>query len=284
MKKIFYLTAALCIAALFGACAGSGTQSESAKPAIGKERKVAVQTFTMRKHTLEESLPILKSIGVNALGCSAGQKISKKYPVAINPKLTKEQREFVRKLLADNGFVIASYGVYNPKDDADIRALFELCRDIGAPTIITEASANQLPLMNELAKKYNIRVCIHNHAKDSKRNNYYDPNVVWNMIKDYDMIYACADNGHWSRSGIRTIDGYRALHNKIDVIHFKDQKKFGNIKNENVPLGSGELGIKEVLAYLDSIGYDGYFVIENENIADNPLPDMKKSVDFLRTH
>jgi len=269
----------LATAALMAAGCASQTEVQAPK----EPRKVAVQTFTVRKQTLEECLPMLKAIGVDAVGCSAGQDIGAKFPkVKINPKLTKEQREYVKELLAKNNMKIASYGVYNPKDDADIRELFELCKDIGAPAIITEATADQLPLMNKLAKQYNIRVCIHNHAKDSKRNNYYDPNVVWNMIKDYDMVYACADMGHWSRSGIRPIDGYKILHNKIDVIHFKDQKTFGNIKNDNAVLGQGALDIPEVLKYLDSVGYKGYLVIENENISEDPMPTLKADMEFLR--
>ena len=125
---------------------------------------------------------------------------------------------------------------------------------------------------------------IHNHGSDNKRNNYYDPNVVWNLVKDYEYIGACPDVGHWSRSGIKPIDGYKIVHSKMGVIHFKDQKEFGNIKNQNVAIGTGALDLAAVLAYLDSVGYDGYFVIENENIADDPMPMLTESVEFMRTH
>lgn len=279
MNKIRYTILATAMLAFLAA--GCTSESKPEKP----QRKIAVQTYTLRKNTLEESLPMLKSIGVDALGCSAGQEISRKFPkVKFNPSMNAEQRAFVKKLLADNGFKIASYGVYTPKTDADSDKLFAFCKEMNIPAIITEAKPERLPYMNELGKKYNIRVCIHNHGKDSKANNYYDPNVVWNLIKDSEYLYACPDNGHWARSGIRPIDGYKILRNKMNVIHFKDQRTFGNIKNENVPHGEGALEIEKVLKYLDSVGYDGYLVIENENIADDPMPVLKKSVDFLRSH
>ena len=276
IRQIVLLSALF--AFLAAACA---TETQPAKP----ERKIAVQTYTLRKNTLEETLPMLKSIGVDALGCSAGQEISAKYPkVKFNPSMNKEQREFVKKLIADNGFKIVSYGVYTPKTDAESDKLFEFCKEMNIPAIITEAKPERLGYMNQLGKKYNIRVCIHNHGKDSKANNYYDPNVVWNLIKDGEYLYACPDMGHWSRSGIRPIDGYKILRNKMDVIHFKDQKTFGNKKNENVPHGEGALEIDKVLKYLDSVGYNGYLVIENENIANDPMPVLKKSVEYIRAH
>ncbi len=255
----------------------------SEKEQVKEPRKVAVQTYTLRKNTLEESIPMLKSIGINALGCSGGQFISAKYPnVKFGPSMNQEQRDFVKKLLKDNGFVIASFGVTGAKDEAGIKAIYEFSKEMGAPVIITEAPENLLPIYEKYGEIYNIRMCIHNHGKDSKANNYYDPNVVWNLIKNYKYIYACPDIGHWSRSGIKPIDGLKALQGKFDVMHFKDQREFNNIKNENVVLGEGALNIKEVLAYLDSIGYKGYLVLENESIADNPMPDLTASVEFLR--
>ncbi len=276
MKKALTLIT-LCAVALTG-CTGTETE---AKP----QRKIAVQTYTMRKQTLEESVPMLKAIGVDALGCSAGQEISAKYPkVKFGPGMNAEQRAFVKKLLADNGFKIASFGVTGAKDEAGIKATYDVCKDMGIKTIITEAPAALLPIYEKYGLEYGVKMCIHNHAKDSKANNYYDPNVVWNLIKDYKTIEACPDNGHWSRSGIDTIEGYKILHGKFDVIHFKDQRVFGDPKNDNVAHGEGALNIEKVLKYLDSIGYKGYLVIENESIADDPMPTLEKSVKFLRSH
>jgi len=280
MKKLFFMFAAAVALCAF-ACAQETAQASSTKT----PRKVAVQTYTLRKQTLEESIPMLKGIGVDALGCSAGQDISAKYPkVKMGPSMTPEQREFVKKLIADNGFKIVSFGVTGAKDEAGIKAIYEFCKEMNIPVIITEAPADQLPVYEKFGEKYGIKMCLHNHATDNKKNKYYDPNVVWNLVKDYKFIGACPDVGHWSRSGIKPIDGYKIVYTKMDVIHFKDQKTFGSIKNENTVIGKGALNMAEVLKYLDSVGYSGYYVIENESIADDPMPTLKESVEFLRTH
>lgn len=107
--------------------------------------------------------------------------------------------------------------------------------------------------------------------------------MLWELIKDKPNMYACADNGHWTRSGLDTPSGYKALHGRLAAIHFKDPAQFGvlNLKTD-APLGKGCLDLKKCLKTLDDLGYDGYFVIENECVMDNPTETMRESIKYLR--
>ena len=51
-----------------------------------------------------------------------------------------------------------------------------------------------------------------------------------------------------------------------------------------MPYGEGNLGVDKMLAELDSQGYDGFLVIEYEADWDNNLPQIKKCVEYLRSH
>lgn len=278
MKKlILYFTSALILAG----CCSSNTDVCAAKP----ERKVAVQMYTFRLFTLEESIPMLKSAGITNLGLTAGQDISKKYPkLRISPKMNAEQKAFLKKLIADNGCKIVSFGVTGAKDEAGVKELCAFAKEMGIPLLLTEAPASQMPVWEKYCAEYGVEMAIHNHARDNKNNNYYDPNVVKNMIAPYSHIYACPDNGHWSRAGIDTVYGYKILEGKIKAVHIKDQKEFGNPKNQCVPFGTGQLDMKGILAELDRQGFDGYYIIEYEAEWDNPLPSVAKCAEYLRAN
>ena len=51
-----------------------------------------------------------------------------------------------------------------------------------------------------------------------------------------------------------------------------------------MPLGDGKLGVGRMLAELDRQGYGGFLVIEYEADWDNNLPQIKKCVEYLRSH
>ena len=78
-----------------------------------------------------------------------------------------------------------------------MRKLFEWVKELGADTIIAEPAADKLPLWEKLCAEYDMKVAVHNHGKDAKRNAaYHDPKVVANMIAKYPHIYAFPDTGH----------------------------------------------------------------------------------------
>jgi len=272
----------LLLTAVFAAAAFGGAFSAVAQPTT--PRKVAVQTYTFRLFTLEETAEKLKDLGLDGIECYPGQLVSKSLPnVKMNPSMTPEQRQFVKDLLKKNNLKIVSFGVTSPKTAEEIEATCKFAKDMGIQRIITESPAESFPLWEKFCKENGVIMCIHHHARDSK-NKYWDPQVLLSSIKGYDYIKASPDIGHWSRSNIKPIDGLQALKGNMRSMHFKDQKEFGNPKNQCVPLGEGQLDIKSVLAELDAQGYDGFFVIEYEADWEDNLPAVKKCVAYLRSN
>ncbi len=269
------------------ACAGN-TQScaapqPSATAAKKQPRKIAVQMYTFRKYTLEESVPWLAKNGIYGLGITAGQDLTKKYPkLRFGPQMNEEQRQWFKDFIKANKCKVVSYGVVYTKTEADVEALCKFAKEMDVPLILTECKPELFPAWEKNCEKYGVKMAIHNHATDNKMNDYYNPKNVLNIIKPYKNIGACPDNGHWSRSGIDPIWGYKVLDGKIFATHFKDQAEFGNIKNQCVPYGTGELDMKGMLAELDRQGFDGYYIIEYEAKWDNNLPEVVKCADYLK--
>lgn len=246
-------------------------------------RNIAVQSYTFSDLPLDELIPVMKQVGVDAIGASGGLKLSKKYPdVRFNPQMTDEQKEYAHKLINEAGLKIVSYGVVYSKNKDDVENLCKFAKEFNCPVVITEDKPEQFPFWEEIGPKYGVRMALHNHAYNNYKNNaYFYPRLVESLIRPYKNVYACADNGHWARSAIDTIEGHNILKGKLDVIHTKDMNKFGDISAHCVPFGTGEVGMKEVLENLDAQGYKGYFVIEYEG-KKNPVEEVKKCVEFLR--
>ena len=262
--------------------ASCATSADTAAKQTEKERSVGVQMYTFHKFTFEDSIPKLKAVGISKVGLTRAQKLSSKTPKNISPELDAKERAELKKLISDNSLEIVSYGVITPKNAEEIEKLCKFAKEIGIPIILTESPKELLPEWERMCEAYGIKMCLHNHASDSKSNNYYKPEVVRDLIKPYRNIFACPDNGHWSRSGIDSVEGYKILEGKIAIVHFKDQKAFNDLKSRCVPFGEGVLDMKAMLAELDRQKFDGCFLIEYEANYQNNSAEVKKCADFLK--
>ena len=92
---------------------------------------------------------------------------------------------------------------------------------------------------------YNLqKYIVHTHAKDGKQIFYKDPEIVYGLKKDV----------------IITEDSFL-----------------------EVPLGEGSVKWPEYLNALEDIGYKGFLTIERE-VGDDPEKDIRKAVEFLKSH
>lgn len=252
------------------------------------ERKVGIQTFTFAKQTIEELLPLVCECGVDAIGLSR-HALSKKYPDAmVEPSMSDEQKAFLKKILADNKIKVVSYGVSTPTTENAIRKLLSFAKEFGADTVIAEPSADKLPLWNKLCAEYGMKVAVHNHGKDAKRNAAFsDPKFVASMIADYPKVYACPDTGHWGRSGVNAVEGFKTLENKIGIVHFRDMSAYG-LSAYDVPFGTGAMNVDAMLAELDRQKFDGWLLLEYigwwKNTPAQKLDEVKRSVEYLKAH
>ncbi|MFH1008071.1 MAG: sugar phosphate isomerase/epimerase family protein [Candidatus Latescibacterota bacterium] len=80
--------------------------------------------------------------------------------------------------------------------------------------------------------------------------------------------------------GFDALGGVKVLKDYIVHTHAKDAVYVLG-KQEEVPLGEGDVNFPLYLSALDEIGYDGFLTIEREVGAD-PVRDIVKAVEFLR--
>ncbi len=81
--------------------------------------------------------------------------------------------------------------------------------------------------------------------------------------------------------GFDHLDAVDSLKDYIVHTHAKDGVRVDD-KPAEVPLGEGSVDFPKYLAKLDDVGYDGFLTIERE-VGDDPVTDIVKAVEFLRT-
>jgi sugar phosphate isomerase/epimerase len=106
--------------------------------------------------------------------------------------------------------------------------MFGFAQDMGIETLTAEPAAEALDLVDTLCREYEIKVAIHNHPKPS---NYWHPDKVLEACRGRSKwIGACADTGHWMRSGVRPLEALKKLKGRIISFHFKDLNEFDRRK------------------------------------------------------
>ena len=186
----------------------------------------------------------------------------------------------LKKKLKDSGVKLVNYGVVKlPEDEVECRKIFEFAKDMGIETIVSEPKEEALDTIEKLCKEYNIKVAIHNHPKPS---HYWHPDTVLKAIEGRSkLIGACADTGHWTRSGLDPLEQIKKYKGRIISLHFKDLKDFGTKKTHDVPWGTGKSKSKLILEELNKQGFKGVFSIEYEHNWENLLPEIRKCIDFF---
>ncbi len=206
-----------------------------------------------------------------------GQKLSAEKPeVRLNESLTPELRTEVLKRLADAGVKLVNYGVCGLSANKDAsRQVFEFAKAMGIETIVSEPPMDAFEVLDQLCAEYGINVAIHNHPEPSR---YWNPDTVLEACKGRSKrIGACADTGHWMRSGIKPVEALRKLEGRIITFHFKDLNRYGHGAHD-VPWGTGQGDLRGMLAEIYRQGIKAVFSIEYEHNWENSLPDIAQCV------
>ncbi len=249
-----------------------------------KKFPFAVQCWTFRKFSFFEALQRIKSLGIEYVQPYPGQVLETDNPeVKFDHNLTDDQIERVKIKLKSLGLTLVSYGVVNFENaEEEMAKVFGFAQKMGIQTIVTEPSYDDYSLIEKMVRKFRINVAIHNHPTPSK---YARPETVIYRVDGLDPnIGACADTGHWMRSGVNPLEALRALKGRIQDVHLKDLNAFGAKNAFDVPFGEGKANVRDILAELTLQDYAGFISIEyeKEEDADNPSPAIKKGLDYIR--
>jgi hypothetical protein len=177
--------------------------------------------------------------------------------------------------LREAGVKLVNYGVVGlPNNRAECEKVFRFAREMGIETIVSEPPEDAFDLISDLCEEYKVNVAIHNHPKPS---HYWNPDTVLKVCKDRSpRIGACADTGHWMRSGVNPVEALRKLEGRIISLHFKDLDE-----GHDVIWGTGKCNANAMLTELARQNFKGVFSIEYEHNWLNSMPEIAECVPFF---
>lgn len=237
--------------------------------------KLAYQSYTFKNFTFEEGLQKANNLGLKYVEAYRGQPLSHDNQSPTHFDSDSATREKMKELLAQYQVKLINYGVVKAKDKQEWQRVFEFANEMGVETLVVEPEPSQFEFLDKMCEEYKINLAIHNHPKPSR---YWEPDSVLKYSAGLSpRIGACADVGHWIRSGLNPVECLKKLERKIISIHFKDLNEKDR-KAHDVPWGTGVSDVKAMLQELKDQKFKGVFSIEYEYNWDNNVPEIEQSI------
>lgn len=237
-----------------------------------KGLKVGVTSYTLRRFSLDETIRIVKELGLKYIALK---------DVHLKMTLSKEEIRAAGRKIRDAGLTLMGGGVvYLAKEEAAARKGFEYARDAGMPLISASFDPGVLSMVESLAKEFDIRVAIHNHGPGDT----VFPSALgaYDKIKGMDRrMGLCVDIGHAVRQGEKEVETIRAVQDRILDFHIKDVNR-RDAKGTTVVMGKGVIDLPGVLKALLDMKYAGHVALEHENDTKDLVADVAECFAYIR--
>jgi sugar phosphate isomerase/epimerase len=235
--------------------------------------RLGCQAWTFNQFTFFEAVDKTAALGLHYIEAFPGQRISKTLSGAVSTDMTAADRKEVLKKLSDSGVKMAAFGV----GGCD-RKHFEFAKEMGIENIVAEPNEADFDAIDKLCEELGINLAIHNHPRPS---HYWNPDTVLKVCKDRSKrIGACADTGHWARSGFVPLDCLKKLEGRIISFHFKDLNKMAADAHD-VPWGTGACQAKAMLTEIRRQGLKALFSAEYEYQSENLMTELAQCVKYF---
>ena len=206
------------------------------------------------------------------------------------------------KLLAQNELNVVSFGADFDKLAKDPRAVADEARAYGAKFIVcfwvphqgekftVEEADKAIAVFNAAAKviaSYGMLFCYHPHGYEFST--YNDGTIFDYMMEKLDQRYVYLElDVFWiKQAGQEPLNLLKKYSSRFVLLHLKDRKvgtpNTNNGKGDlesNVVLGTGDVGIAEILREAKKLGIKHYFIEDESTQVEEQLP---KSLAYLKS-
>lgn len=240
------------------------------------------QAWTFNRFSALEAIEFAGRTGGTVIEFYPGQKLAKDGDAKWGHDANEDAHKRIADALAQWKITAMNYGVVGvPNEEKGARKIFDFAKRLGLYGITTE-SAESADLLSKLAAEYDIKVCFHNHPRQANNPNYkiWDPKYVLDLVKDRDArLGACADTGHWIRSGLNALDCLKTLRGRVHSMHLKDRV---DEKGEDQIFGMGKANVVAMMEEVLAQGFKGNVSIEYETNWEHSLADVAQCVGYIR--
>jgi inosose dehydratase len=186
------------------------------------------------------------------------------------------------KQFKDAGVDILSIGVQGMNGDvAKETNYFEFVKAAGAKHISVSFSPDGMwgafKTAEKLAKKYGVRLGIHNHGGYDWLGNSTILDYVFRHTGE--SIGLCLDTAWAIDAKQNPIHMVEKFGSRITAVHIKDFVYSKSREPKDVVIGTGNLDLPGLVKALKKVKFAGPTIIEYEGDAANPVPALKKCVN-----
>lgn len=267
----------LALAAL-GCLAGPAALAQTSDPAAWR---LGIAAWSFNRYTVFEAIDRTAALGLRHLEAFEGQRVNAGSDIKLDATLSDAAIAALRAKLKSAGVTLTSLYIHELSSEEPVcRRSFEFARKLGIETIISEPGPEALNLIERLCGEFGISVALHNHPQGSSR--YWHPQEVLKVLEGRSpRLGACADLGHWQRSGIKPVDGLRLLGSRLVSLHVKDLNEAAP-SGQDVWWGTGRGDIAGALREVHCLGVrPTLFAIEYEHNWDDNRNDIAQCARFF---
>jgi sugar phosphate isomerase/epimerase len=251
--------------------AASALSGGAAAARKGKQLKIGLASYSMRKQTLDQVIEFCKQSKVTHLTLKE---------MHLPLKSTPAELQAARDKLKAAGIELAGLGVIYMKSPEEVTAAFEYAKAAQAPLIVGAPSPEVLDATEAAVKQFNIPIAIHNHGPEDKH--FPSPLDVLAAIKKRDKrVGICMDVGHTVRANVDPVKAVAQCGPRLFDIHAKDLTDKAD-KNSRTEVGMGVIDQVALLSALVKHRFHGHVALEYEIKPDDPIPGIRESLAYLR--
>lgn len=276
IKFLFAPWISIFVVTLFASVSCFG-KTEVGAPAI------VCSAYNFRKGSVFEAIEKAALCGIPYIETFTNQGLSPDDPTRIYA-LSEDQVKRLKAHLDQYGVKIASCMGAVSKDEVKARAFFDAVQRLGAKNVGTD-SVDAIDTIEKIIGDYDLTVAFHNHPSSPQKPDYRnsDPYFMRSLLEGrHERIGVCSDTGHHATSNVIPLEAIRLLAGRIKSVHLKDRAAIGR-KTPDQVLGTGVVGIEEILRELDRQRFLGWLIIEYETNPEDNLDDIRGCAAFIRS-
>jgi L-ribulose-5-phosphate 3-epimerase len=279
MKAYLYVYS-LCLLCMVS-CTNRDTTNDTAESAtdVTRDWKFGVALWTFHTFNFMEALDKVDSAGVMYIEPNTFHKAGPALKDSTIQQLSTAGIAQLKTLMDQKGLQAESVYIAGDATVESWKNQFEIAKQLGAKFVTAEPPVTMWDSIDSLAGVYGMKVAIHEHWKGTSA--YWHPDSVLAAVKDHHNFGACADLGHWPKSGINPLDAVKKLKGHIIGVHLKDIAAYNDPKLKDVPVGTGVVDFPAIFQELKDQKFSGPIYIERdaEDLPSN-LPSVIRTVTY----
>jgi sugar phosphate isomerase/epimerase len=282
----------------------------AAAAAAGAQRRInsrfngvllGAQSYSFRDMSLDDMLRAMPEIGIGSCELWAGhlepKEVIYKSWGAKSEKVRAEARAELRRWRLNTPLSLFrearakfdragvdlyafNYSMSDDFTDAEMEQGFRMARALGAKVMTASSNVSTAPRIDAFARKYRMRVGLHNHSNNDDPNAVSTPDSFARALEGRSpYITINLDIGHFTAANWDALDFLRRHHRRVVTLHIKDRKRD---QGDNVPFGQGDTPIKETLALLRANRWPIPANIEYEYEGADTVTEVRRCFDYCK--